>query len=417
MSHDTECRCKETIDDLASAPGEPATWAGAARMRLAPALLEEWMRRFYFATDFDIGSSGVEDFSLAEIRRLTGLTLEELDELVFHDSQTLGASALRRAIGERLARGRTESVMVTHGSTDANFMIMHALLEPGDEVLVLDPCYQQLYGIAEAMGCRLRHWQLRAEWGWRPDLAALDRALTPDTRMIVVNFPHNPTGASLTPAEQEALVAAAARVGAYLVWDGAFGELTYDEAPLPLPIDYPRSLSMGTLSKAYGLPGLRVGWCIAAPELLARLARIRDYTTLHLSPLVERIAERAIQSADRLLGLRREQARANREVVGAWIAAQGGAVEWVPPQGGVSCFVRFSAVDIDDLCLRLAREQRVLLVPGSCFGQPEFARLGFGGSPESLREGLARLSHVLDGLPIRTTTIKQVPDDRELTTS
>jgi capreomycidine synthase len=365
-------------------------------MNLAPALLEEWMRRFYFDTDVDIGSSGVEDFSLADLRRLVGLTLEELDGMVFHDSQPLGASGLRRAIGERLAQGRADSVMVTHGSTDANFMIMHALLEPGDEVLVLDPCYQQLYGVAQAMGCRLKHWDLRFDRGWRPDMDELASALTPATRMVVVNFPHNPTGASLTPDELKALVAAVVRAGAYLVWDGAFGELTYEEPPLPLPIDYERSLSMGTLSKAYGLPGLRVGWCIAAPELLVRLARIRDYTTLHLSPLVERIAERAIDGADVLVGMRREQARANRRLVADWIEEQVGAVEWVPPKGGVSCFIRFPGVDVDDLCLRLAREQRVLLVPGSCFGEPEFARLGFGGSPENLRQGLARLSRLLD---------------------
>jgi capreomycidine synthase len=365
-------------------------------MRLAPALLEEWMRRFYFETDFDIGSSGVEDFSMADLRRLVGLTHDDLDAVVFHDSQTLGGSGLRRAIGERLAGGHGERVMVTHGSTDANFMIMQALLEPGDEVVVLDPCYQQLYGVAAAMGCRLRHWPLRFERGWRPDFDELAATLTPSTRMVVVNFPHNPTGVSLRREEQAKLIAAVERVGAYLVWDGAFGELTYEGAPLPLPLDYDRALSMGTLSKAYGLPGLRVGWCIASPELLARLARIRDYTTLHLSPLVEMIAERAIDHADRLVSLRLEQARSNRAVVAKWVAAQAGALEWVPPEGGVASFVRFVDRDVDALCLRLAREQRVLLVPGSCFEEPQFARLGFGCSPESLREGLSRVSHLLE---------------------
>ncbi len=365
-------------------------------MRLAPALLEEWMRRFYFETDFDIGSSGVEDFSLADLRRLVGLTHADLDAVVFHDSQTLGGSGLRRAIGERLAGGEGERVMVTHGSTDANYMIMQALLEPGDEVVVLDPCYQQLYGVAAAMGCRLRHWPLRFERGWRPDFDELAAALTPSTRMVVVNFPHNPTGVSLRREEQAKLVAAVERIGAFLVWDGAFGELTYDGAPLPLPLDYDRALSMGTLSKAYGLPGLRVGWCIARPELLARLARIRDYTTLHLSPLVEMIAERAIDHADRLVSLRLEQARGNRAVVAEWVAAHPGAVEWVPPEGGVACFVRFADRDVDALCLRLAREERVLLVPGSCFEAPQFARLGFGCSAECLREGLARLARQLD---------------------
>src|SRR5262249_43758034 len=158
-----------------------------------------------------------------------------------------------------------------------------------------DPIYPQLRAVAEAIGCRVRAWPLRAERGWRPDLEELERLVTPRTRMVIVNFPHNPTGATLTPAEQDALVAACARVGAYLVWDAAFGEVTYGAPPLPDPgSKYERAVSMGTLSKAYGLPGLRVGWCLAAPEVLEKMVRLRDYLTLHLSPLVELLAARAL---------------------------------------------------------------------------------------------------------------------------
>src|SRR5437764_905113 len=146
-----------------------------------------------------------------------------------------------------LAPGKADHVMVTHGSTEANFMAMNALLEPGDEVLVLDPCYQQLYGIAEALGCSLKHWPLRFERQWRPDMEELPRLLGPRTRMAVVNFPHNPTGVSLTPGEQRELLATTERIGAYLVWDGAFAELTYDSPPLPALVGPPPALSMGSL--------------------------------------------------------------------------------------------------------------------------------------------------------------------------
>lgn len=364
-------------------------------MNLAPALLEQWMRDHYFATDLDIGSSGVENFSMAQLREIVGLTHEEIDGLLLQDSLTLGGSGLRRAIAAHLAEGKTDHVMVTHGSTEANFMTMNALLEPGDEVLVLDPCYQQLWGIAQALGCRLRHWPLRFERQWRPDLEELPRLLGPRTKMVVVNFPHNPTGVTITPEERLALLDATERAGAWLVWDGAFSELTYDHPPLPEPVDHPRALSMGTMSKAYGLPGLRVGWCIAAPEVLDRFIRLRDYTLLHLSPLIELIAEKVMDNADRIVGMRVAQARINREILTQWIEEHAGLVDWVPPQGGVSAFVRFPGQDVDALCLRLAREEKVLLVPGSCFGQPEFARLGFGDSTERLRAGLTRLSRAL----------------------
>jgi aspartate/methionine/tyrosine aminotransferase len=215
--------------------------------------------------------------------------------------------------------------------------------------------------------------------------------------MVVVNFPHNPTGATLDPAGQDALIAACDCAGAYLVWDNAFLELTHDAPPLPEPVlRYERAISTGTFSKAYGLPGLRVGWCFAAPEVLEQMIRVRDYVTLHLSPLVEMIAERAVLHADRLLAERTGLARRNRGVLAAWVEEHGDLVAWAPPRGGVTAFPRLHAVpDVEAFCHRLAREERVLLVPGNCFGHAQHVRLGFGRATEALEEGLARLSRQL----------------------
>ncbi|HSU14833.1 capreomycidine synthase [Longimicrobium sp.] len=362
-----------------------------------PALLEEWMRLYYFAVDADIGSSGVSDYSLAEVRALLGIGVEEMDAVVFHDSQTLGGPGVRRAAARRWAGGEVDRVMVTHGSTEAIFLLLNALLRPGDEVVVLDPVYPGLGDVVRAIGCRLVPWTLRPGNGWRPDLDELEDVVSPRTRMIVVNFPHNPTGATLTPGEQDALLAVAARAGAWLLWDGAFAELTYDAPPLPDPSGrYERAVSLGTLSKAYGLPGLRVGWCLAAPEVLERMTRVRDYTTLHLSPLVELIAERVIDGADRILEQKRAVARRNRRTVQRWMDEQGGAITWTLPAGGVCGFPRLHEVpDVEAFCHALAREQRVMLVPGTCFGWPGHARLGFGGSAGALEEGLGRLAEAL----------------------
>lgn len=365
-------------------------------MKLPLAHLEEWMRRFYFAADVDIGSSGVEDFSLAELRRIAGIEWSDLDALVFHDSQTLGGPPLRQAIAERWTGGDAGRVMATHGSSEASFLIMNALLSPGDEVVVLDPCYPQLYLIAQAIGCRIVRWPLHFRRGFRPDLEEGLSRIGPQTRMVVVNFPHNPTGASLDPVEQAALIDAADRFGVYLVWDNAFGEVTYEAPPLyPPNLLSDRVIETGTLSKSYGLPGLRVGWCLAPPEILQRLARVRDYLTLHLSPLVERLAAGAIAHADDLLALRLPQVRANLATVAAWCEAQEG-VDWAPPRGGVCVFPRLNDIaDVDAFCERLGTELGVLLVPGSCFGHPAHVRLGFGGASERLAEGLARLSRAL----------------------
>lgn len=131
-----------------------------------PALLEDRMRDYYFAVDIDIGSSGVEDYSLSELRHLLGITAEDLDGIVFHDSRTLGGPEIRHAIAERWGGGQVERVIVTHGATEANFLVMNALLERDDEIVVLDPLYQQLYSIAETIGCRLVRWLLHFEDGF-----------------------------------------------------------------------------------------------------------------------------------------------------------------------------------------------------------------------------------------------------------
>ncbi len=370
---------------------------GTANVELPLALLEDWMREYYFATEIDIGSSGVEDYSLAELRQLLGLDWRELDRIVFHDSQTAGGSMLRQALAERWGGGDPGRVMATHGSSEANYLLMNVLLEPGDEVIVTDPCYPQLFLIAQAKGCRIKKWPLRFERGFVPDLGELEHLLGPNTRMVVVNFPQNPTGATLTAGQQTDLLRAVSKVGAYLVWDNAFGEITYERPPLPDPtLLYERAIAMGTLSKCYGLPGLRVGWCIAAPEVLSSCMQLRDYITLHLSPLVETIASAVIAHSELLIAPRREQARANLPVVLEWLEAHRDRVQWVPPQGGVCIFPRLlGRFDVEAFCHRLARELKGLLVPGNCFGHPRHVRLGFGGATKNLREGLDRLGRLL----------------------
>lgn len=366
-------------------------------MEIAPAHLEDWLRDYYFTSEVDIGGSGVEDFSLAEVRELTGLTQAELDAVVFRDSPSCGRAELRQAIADRWGDGDARRVMVGNGSSEVLFLIMHALLRPGDEVVVLEPAYHSHVHLAASFGCRLKYWRLDFGRGFAPDLGELRRLVTPETRMVVVNFPHNPTGASVTAGEQEEIVRVAAEAGAYLVWDSAFAELTYDGPPLPDAARlYERAVSIGTLSKAYGLPGLRVGWALAPPEVLAGCVNIKDYTSLYLSPLVELIALRVVERADALLRARLAQARRNRQLVGEWVEGHRGVVEWAPPRGGVTAFVRLPLLrDVDDFCRQLTERHGVLLVPGSCFDYPQHARLGFGGQTAALRRGLAQVSELL----------------------
>jgi capreomycidine synthase len=366
-------------------------------MRVDRAPLEDWMREFYFETTIDLGSSGVQCWSVGELMDVLGIAQEELRGLTFDDSETYGSPGLRKALADRFTGGDADRVFTAHGSTEAIFLAMSTFLEPGDEVVVVDPGYHSLSSIAASMGCRIVPWRLREEEGFAPDLDALRSLIGPRTRMVAVNFPNNPTGASLTRTEYERFLGIVADSGAYLMWDGAFTELTYDTEPLPEPsLRYERCVSTGTMSKAYGLPGTRVGWCLGDPRLLERFLPLRDALTICLSPLTQLFAEHAVRQADLLISLRRDQARTNLGILGDWISEQEGRVGWTPPAGGCTAYPRFRDFpDTDELCRRLGREDSVLMVPGSCFGHPDRARLGFGGATGDFRTGLDRLGRAL----------------------
>ncbi len=367
-------------------------------MKVRSAPLEDWLRDYYFTADYDISSSGVQPYSMAELRAMTGLRQADLDELVFTDGYSLGSPGLRRVIAGRWGDGDPARVMTANGSSESISLILMALLRPGDEVVVVEPGYHLLVEFALGLGCVPRVWRLDPATGWRPDLDELAGLVTERTRAVIVNFPQNPTGASITAAELDRLIDIARGVGAYLLWDAAFADLTYDGDPLPdASTRYERGIGFGTFSKAFGLPGLRFGWCLAPPELLAECVRIRDYTTLHVAPLIELLALRVLENADAFLEPRLKQARMNREIVGQWAEARPEQVSIILPSGGVAAFPRLSGVaDVDAFCDELFRRRGVLVIPGSCFGAPEHIRLGYGGSTDHLVRGLDRLADALD---------------------
>lgn len=367
-------------------------------MELPPARLEDWLRDYYFAAEINICSSGVEPYSLRELRELTGVSVGQLDDLIFDDGYSCGAPVVREAIARRWGDGDAAKVMTTCGSNEALYLVLRMLLRPGDEVVVVEPGYHSLVDLAVAQGCEVKRWMLDTDdGGFAASIEDLIPLLSSRTRAIIVNFPHNPTGVTLGQDDMKVLLDRADRVGAYVVWDSAFADLVYDGPSLPEPTTlYERAISMGTMSKSYGLPGLRFGWCIAPPDLLTHCVRLRDYTTLHVSPLVELLALAAIENIDALLTPRQEQARRNRELVRQWVEEQAGEVSLTLPAGGVAGFPRLPNWEsCDGLAQALLDDHRVLVVPGSCFNRPQNLRLGFGGPTDDLVEGLARLSSAI----------------------
>lgn len=371
----------------------------ASQGDLPLAALEEWMRRFYHTAEIDIGSSGVLDLTVDQLCALTGTELTELGPLPLHDSEPYGGHELRSALATRWTGGDPDPVMVTHGSSEAIWLIMNLAIQPGETMIVVDPVYPQLAEIARWRGVNIVRWKLRVEDDFVPDLDMLEQLIRQcHPAMIVVNFPHNPTGTTISADDQTRLIQLASDSDAWLVWDHAFGELTYEAPPLPIPwARAQKTISLGTLSKSYGLPGLRVGWVVAPTDLLRRMAVMRDYLALYVSPVLEFFAAAAVQNADKIVAKQRAHAQANRALLLDWADAMGDQIRVTRPLGGVSAAVGLPVgVEVEKLCTTLAN-QRVLLVPGASFGPSltNHVRLGFGGPRTDLASGLQALAALL----------------------
>lgn len=362
---------------------------------IEPALLEYWLRDYYFNAQYDLSSSGVEDFSLKELQQHIGLDLHQFDDMYFHDSPALGSEELRSALAQHYGQ-TANSVMVGNGSSEIIFLLMHALFSAGDEIIVVDPCYPALRQVAASIGCQIKDWSLSYDNQFEPDLNTLAELLTDKTKAVIINFPHNPTGASLTHQQQKDLVELLQKKDAYLIWDAVFADMQYGEAMLDFHKLYEKTISLGTLSKAYGLPGMRVGWAFAPQEVLDKSVHWRDYTSICLSPLIEGIATHVLQNAQTLIDIRYQQAQRNIETVQSWANQHQEQISWIAPKGGVSTFPRFNQIkDVTHFCRELINEQGVLLAPGECFGYPQHVRLGLGGNSSKLQQGLDILSEKL----------------------
>ncbi|MFF4183582.1 capreomycidine synthase [Streptomyces sp. NPDC001691] len=372
--------------------------------REEPPVLEEWYRRHLSPDVVDISSSGVHPYTFAEIRDLCGIRTEDLDAVVMDDSVSQGGAGIRQAIADRYAAGDADRVLVTHGSSEAIALTLGTLLRPGDRVVVQEGIYHSLGHYPQAAGCEVTVLPAGAVRDGEIDPEVLAALVTEGTAAVIVNFPHNPSGTSLSPNGLKALLTRVAEAEALLVWDAATAEIAHRWEVLPDPGTlYPDTVSYGTYSKTFGLPGLRVGWAIAPPELLHATFPLRDRTTLFLSPLVELIAERAMRNADRLIGPRAEEAGRNLGHLTEWMAEHEDLVRWTPPEGGVCALPVLRELErpgaapgaVEQLCRELLARHRTLLVPGTAFGAPHGVRLGFGGGEAAFRAGLAELSGFL----------------------
>lgn len=378
-------------------------------MQLEQFDMERMQSTFENLVEFNLSESGVRALTPRELIEDAGGLDGLLDQPLVY-SQSNGTIELRTAIAALYPGAGIDHVEVTNGGSEANFITTFRLIEPGDEVVMLVPNYMQTWGLARAFGATVREWRFiedRAAGRWRVDLAALEALVNAQTRMIVICNPNNPTGARLTASELDGIARIADKHGAWILSDEVYRGAELDgQETASMWGRSDRAIITSGLSKAYGLPGLRIGWIVAPPPLVAAFWSYHDYVTIAPGALSDRLARVALAPArrERLLERTRGILRTNLPLIEDWLRAAGG-FEWIAPEAGAIVYVRYGhAINSTALAHRVREEKSVLIVPGDHFGMDGYIRLGFGEPPAYNRTGLDRLREVLASLPAGATT-------------
>jgi aspartate/methionine/tyrosine aminotransferase len=375
-------------------------------MKLEQFAMERMQSTWENLVRFNLSESGVHPLTTRELLQDEHAQVEALLDQPLVYTQSNGTEELRARIAPLYAGATADHIQVTNGGSEANFVAVWRLVEPGDEVVMLVPNYMQTWGLVRAFGGTVREWPLiedRAIGRWRPDLDALAHLISERTRLIIICTPNNPTGARLTSTELDQVAAVARRHDAWVLSDEVYrgAELDGQESPTMWG-RYDRVIVTSGLSKAYGLPGLRIGWIAAPPDLVASTWAYHDYTTIAPGAISDRLARVALGPARRaaLLDRTRGILRNNLPLLEAWLHDHDPAFSWIRPEAGAILYVRYNyRVNSTELVTRLREEKSVLVVPGDHFGMDGYLRLGFGERPDYLRQGLDQLHALLDSLP------------------
>ena len=364
---------------------------------------------------YNIAETCVASISLDDLRGLS----EDSSSEIWSSSTKLtygtirGSEKLRTNLADRYSAKKpfqAHNILITPGAISANMTIFYGLIGKGDHVICHYPTYQQLYEIPKRLGAEVDYWRADEMKKWQLDIEELKGLIRPNTKMIIINNPHNPSGAVIPKATLDSLIEVAEEHDLIIMADEVYRPIFHsispgspDFPPSILSLGYAKTIATGSLSKAYSLAGIRVGWIASrSSEIIEACAQARDYTTISVSQLDDQIAAYALDNncIHSLLSRNIQLAKRNLEILDSFVESHRWACEWVKPVAGTTAFVKFSnmGAPVNDVafCGKLMEETSVMLVPGSrCFGEGKdfkgFVRFGFCCETEVLEEGLEKM--------------------------
>jgi aspartate/methionine/tyrosine aminotransferase len=368
-------------------------------VRYSPFRMERWQSTYEHRVEINLSESGVHPLTVGELVELSGHDVA-LDDTLLGYGQSNGSDELRSLIAGQYPGATDASVLVTVGGAEANFTCFWHLFEGDAKAAIVLPTYGQVPGLLESFGSRLLPVHLREEADWQPDLDALEDALEAGASFVLVTNPNNPTGAALTRESMDGIAELTEAHGAWILADEVYaGAESHGDRTPSFWGCHDRVLVTNSLSKAYGLPGLRLGWIVGPESVVSELWGRTDYTTIAPASISDLLACVALEPGTRAkIGERtRGIVRKNLGVLREWMDAQEGRFRYRPPDAGAICYTHYDdPVNSSEFAEKLRVEKSVLVVPGDHFGMDHYLRLGFGNPEDELLEGLGRIREAFD---------------------
>ncbi|MBC8509549.1 MAG: aminotransferase class I/II-fold pyridoxal phosphate-dependent enzyme [Chloroflexi bacterium] len=368
--------------------------------KFQPFEMERMMSMFEQDVEYNLSESGVHPMLFSELLADDQDVIQELMNTELNYPHVNGTPELRANIARSYDGATQDNVLVTVGAVEANFISVQTLLSEGDEIVIMMPNYMQIWGIAENYGLRTKTFPLVENETWAPDLDALKAAVTPQTKMIAVCNPNNPTGKTLTIAEMDCIVSVADDVGAWILADEVYrgAERQTDELTPSFYGRYEKVLAIGSMSKAYGLPGLRVGWVVAPSKIIDEIWARHEYVTISATMLSNKLAAIALspEVRPRILQRTRNYIRKGFPVLEEWMHAHQEIFNLNSPDAAAIAFIRYQLdINSTEFTERLRKEKSVLIVPGDHFGMDHFVRVSFGLPHDYLVAALDRIHELI----------------------
>jgi hypothetical protein len=348
--------------------------------------------------EMDLSESGVRPVNLRELGEM-GLDLDAILSTPLGYSQSNGTIPLRESLAALYPGSTPDHIEVTNGTSEANYLLALTLLRNGDEVAFEVPNYMQYWGVPKSLGAQVNCFHLRIDRDWEPDWDEFDRAVTAKTRLVYVSNPNNPSGAVLSGEAMKRIVERCESTGAYLLADEVYqGAEIHCERTRSFWDMSDRVIVTSGLSKAYGIPGVRIGWIVGPPDVIAECWSQHDYLTIGPNKISDAVALVAVQPENRarLYARTRSILQQNLPIMREWVDSFGGFLTFREPRAGALCLMRYhSPTPSYQLCERIRVNRSVLIVPGVHLGLEGFLRTWLGGKPEFLTEGLRRIGEEL----------------------